>query len=84
MSEIPFFASRAAFAMRVGQLSTMLYEQMETCLVSHGLRLPGYTTSIVQNNARISSANCTPAEDTKFVTAGRNGTYVLEFLITCT
>ena len=48
MSEIPFFTTRAAFAMRVSQLSSLLYEQMERCLVSRGLRLRGYTTSIVQ------------------------------------
>ena len=48
MSEIPFFTTRAAFAMRVSQLSSLLYEQMERCLVSRGLRLRSYTTSIVQ------------------------------------
>lgn len=48
MNEIPFFNTRTAFAMRVGQLSSLLYEQMEHCLVSRGLRLRGYTTSIVQ------------------------------------
>ena len=48
MSEIPFFTTRAAFAMRVSRLSSLLYEQMERCLVSRGLRLRGYTTSIVQ------------------------------------
>lgn len=48
MSEIPFFTTRAAFAMRVSQLSSLLYQQMERCLVSRGLRLRGYTTSIVQ------------------------------------
>jgi len=48
MSKIPFFATSAAFAMRVGQLSSLLYEQMENCLISRGLRLRGYTTSIVQ------------------------------------
>jgi DNA-binding MarR family transcriptional regulator len=48
MSEIPFFTSNAAFAMRVGQLSSLLYEQMEHCLISRGLKLRGYTTSIVQ------------------------------------
>lgn len=48
MSEIPFFDSRAAFAMRVGQFATQLYGQMETCLESFGVGLPGYATSIVQ------------------------------------
>ena len=48
MSEIPFFTTRAAFAMRVSQLSSLLYEQMERYLVSRGLRLRGYTTSMVQ------------------------------------
>jgi DNA-binding MarR family transcriptional regulator len=48
MTEIAFFDTRAAFAMRVGQLSSLLYDQMESCLVSSGLRLRGYTTSIVQ------------------------------------
>ncbi|MGY8799667.1 MAG: MarR family winged helix-turn-helix transcriptional regulator [Longimicrobiales bacterium] len=48
MNEIPFFNTRTAFAMRVGQLSSLLYEQIERCLVSRGLRLRGYTTSIVQ------------------------------------
>jgi len=48
MKEIPFFATSAAFAMRVGQLATTLYDQMDGCLASYGIRLPGYTTSIVQ------------------------------------
>ena len=48
MTEIAFFDTQAAFAMRVGQLSSLLYDQMESCLVSSGLRLRGYTTSIVQ------------------------------------
>jgi len=34
--------------MRVGQLATTLYDQMDGCLASHGIKLPGYTTSIVQ------------------------------------
>jgi len=49
MKEIPFFATSAAFAMRVGQLATIIYEQMDECLASHGVKLPGYTTSIVQS-----------------------------------
>jgi DNA-binding MarR family transcriptional regulator len=48
VGEIPFFDTRAAFAMRVGQFTAVLYEQMERCLQSHGLKLPGHTTSIVQ------------------------------------
>ncbi len=48
MKEIPFFATPAAFAMRVGQLATTIYEQMDGCLAAQGVRLPGYTTSIVQ------------------------------------
>jgi len=48
MKEIPFFATSAAFAMRVGQLATAIYEQMDAWLASAGVRLPGYTTSIVQ------------------------------------
>ena len=48
MKEIPFFASSAAFAMRVGQLATMIYEQMDAFLAAQGVKLPGYTTSIVQ------------------------------------
>ncbi len=46
--EIPFFTSRAAFAMRVGQFYAMLYDQMEVCLELRDVRLPGYATSIVQ------------------------------------
>lgn len=46
--QIPFFDTRAAFAMRVGQLATLLYEQMEDCLAARDLQLPGYATSIVQ------------------------------------
>lgn len=49
MNEIPFFATTSAFAMRVGQLSTTLYDQMDACLASYGIELPGYTTSIVQS-----------------------------------
>ncbi|MES2123356.1 MAG: MarR family transcriptional regulator [Gemmatimonadota bacterium] len=49
MQEIPFFATSAAFAMRVGQLASTLYEQMDDCLLSEGLKLPGYATSIVQS-----------------------------------
>lgn len=48
MSEIPFFDSRAAFALRVRQASVDLYEQMDQCLQAHGLILPAYTTSLVQ------------------------------------
>lgn len=48
MREIPFFATPAAFAMRVGQLATMIYDQMDGFLASRGVKLPGYTTSIVQ------------------------------------
>jgi len=48
VSEIPFFDSRAAFAMRVGQFATQLYDQMGSCLESCGVGLPGYATSIVQ------------------------------------
>ncbi len=48
MKEIPFFGTSAAFAMRVGQLATMIYEQMDEFLASQGVKLPGYTTSIVQ------------------------------------
>ena len=48
MTEIPFFVSRAAFAMRVGQFAALLYDQMENCLESCEVRLPGYATSIVQ------------------------------------
>ena len=48
MKEIPFFATSAAFAMRVGQLATTIYEQMDGWLASQGVKLPGYTTSIVQ------------------------------------
>ena len=48
MREIPFFATSAAFAMRVGQLATIIYEQMDESLAAHGVKLPGYTTSIVQ------------------------------------
>lgn len=48
MKEIPFFATSAAFAMRVGQLATMIYEQMDGWLAAEGVKLPGYTTSIVQ------------------------------------
>lgn len=48
MSDIPFFDTRAAFAMRVGQLASTLYDQMESCLIDHGLKLRGYTTSLVQ------------------------------------
>ncbi len=48
MTEIPFFDSRAAFAMRVAQFATQLYDQMESCLEAHGVGLPGYATSIVQ------------------------------------
>jgi len=48
MKEIPFFATPAAFGMRVGQLATMIYEQMDGLLAAQGVKLPGYTTSIVQ------------------------------------
>lgn len=48
MSEIPFFGSRAAFALRVRQASAALYEQMDQCLQAHGLTLPAYATSLVQ------------------------------------
>lgn len=48
MSQIPFFDTPAALAMRVGQLATTLYGQMDRLLVNRGVRLPGYTTSIVQ------------------------------------
>jgi len=48
MKEIPFFATSAAFAMRVGQLATTIYQQMDGFLASEGVKLPGYTTSIVQ------------------------------------
>jgi DNA-binding MarR family transcriptional regulator len=48
MKEIPFFATSAAFAMRVGQLAAMIYEQMDGFLAAQGVKLPGYTTSIVQ------------------------------------
>src|SRR5262245_37241707 len=48
MKEIPFFASSAAFAMRVGQLATTIYEQMDGFLAAQGVKLPGYATSIVQ------------------------------------
>ncbi|MBX3146704.1 MAG: MarR family transcriptional regulator [Gemmatimonadales bacterium] len=48
MNEIPFFATTSAFAMRVGQLATSLYDGMDACLAAHGIELPGYTTSIVQ------------------------------------
>ena len=48
MSEIPFFDSRAAFALRVRQASVDLYEQMDESLQAHGLALPAYTTSLVQ------------------------------------
>lgn len=48
MKEIPFFATSAAFAMRVGQLATTIYEQMDGFLASQGVKLPGYTTSLVQ------------------------------------
>lgn len=48
MNDIPFFDTRAAFAMRIGQLATTLYDQMDRCLVARGVKLPGYTTSIVQ------------------------------------
>jgi DNA-binding MarR family transcriptional regulator len=48
MKEIPFFATSAAFAMRVGQLATTIYEQMDAFLAAQGVMLPGYTTSIVQ------------------------------------
>ncbi|WP_417490613.1 MarR family winged helix-turn-helix transcriptional regulator [Maricaulis sp.] len=48
MTEIPFFGSRAAFALRVRQASTALYEQMDECLKAHGLLLPAYATSLVQ------------------------------------
>jgi DNA-binding MarR family transcriptional regulator len=34
--------------MRVGQLATAIYEQMDGFLASQGVKLPGYTTSIVQ------------------------------------
>lgn len=47
MSDIPFFDSRAAFAMRVSQFATQLYDQMESCLEPFGVGLPGYATSIV-------------------------------------
>lgn len=47
-AQIPFFDTRAAFAMRVGQLASLLYEQMEDCLAARDLKLPGYATSIVQ------------------------------------
>ncbi|MBL8987139.1 MAG: MarR family transcriptional regulator [Gemmatimonadetes bacterium] len=48
MKEIPFFSTPAAFAMRVGQLATTIYDQMDGCLAAQGVKLPGYTTSIVQ------------------------------------
>lgn len=48
MIEIPFFGSRAAFALRVRQASTALYDQMDECLQAHGLVLPAYATSLVQ------------------------------------
>jgi MarR family transcriptional regulator, organic hydroperoxide resistance regulator len=48
MNDIPFFGSSAAFAMRVGQLATMLYQQMDGFLATRGVKLPGYTTSVVQ------------------------------------
>ena len=48
MRQIPFFATPAAFAMRVGQLTTMIYEQMDGWLAAERVKLPGYTTSIVQ------------------------------------
>ena len=48
MNEIPFFDTRAAFAMRVGQFASSLYEQMESCLEASGVKLRGYTTSLVQ------------------------------------
>tara|TARA_R110002096_G_scaffold17030_14_gene58647 strand:- start:1357 stop:1830 length:474 start_codon:yes stop_codon:yes gene_type:complete len=48
MSDIPYFDSRAAFALRVRQASADLYEQMDECLQAHGLILPAYTTSLVQ------------------------------------
>jgi hypothetical protein len=34
--------------MRVGQLATTIYQQMDGFLASDGVKLPGYTTSIVQ------------------------------------
>lgn len=46
--QIPFFDTQAAFALRVGQLATLLYEQMEDCLDARDLQVPAYTTSIVQ------------------------------------
>ncbi len=49
MQEIPLFDTSAAFAMRVGQLASTLYEQMDECLTADGMRLPGYATSIVQS-----------------------------------
>ncbi len=49
MNEIPFFATTSAFAMRVGQLATTLYDQMDASLAAYGIELPGYTTSIVQS-----------------------------------
>jgi DNA-binding MarR family transcriptional regulator len=48
MKEIPFFSTSAAFAMRVGQLATTIYEQMDGWLAEEQVKLPGYTTSIVQ------------------------------------
>lgn len=48
MKEIPFFSTSAAFAMRVGQLATTIYDQMDGWLADEQVKLPGYTTSIVQ------------------------------------
>jgi len=48
MSDIPFFDSRAAFAMRMDQLFTLLYDQMEDGLKARGLTLRGYVTGTVQ------------------------------------
>ena len=41
MQEIPVFATSAAFAMRVGQLATTIYQQMDGVLASEGVKLPG-------------------------------------------
>jgi DNA-binding MarR family transcriptional regulator len=49
MQEIPFFATSAALAMRVGQLASTLYEQMDECFTAEGMKLPGYAISIVQS-----------------------------------
>lgn len=48
MSDIPFFDSQAAFAMRMDQLFTNLYEQMEDGLEFRGLKLRGTVTGTVQ------------------------------------